>query len=131
MDAMHQGTHIVMSYPGGRSIRYNIDPAYAPMIAAGRAAEDAITEVIHKAGEIRPTISPITQKQRTAYTEFMKTLPENERYYLTLGSAREAAEAGIRAMQEEAEKLMQHESVRRAYEHFMLVCKLTEKELEQ
>jgi hypothetical protein len=28
-------------------------------------------------------------------------------------------------MQEEAEKLMQHESVRKAYEHFMMMCELT------
>ena len=28
--------------PGGKSTRYNIDPNYAAMIAAGRIAEDAI-----------------------------------------------------------------------------------------
>jgi hypothetical protein len=27
-------------------------------------------------------------------------------------------------MQEEADKLMQHESVRKAYDHFMLMCQL-------
>jgi hypothetical protein len=42
----------------------------------------------------------------------------------THGSARDAAEAGVKAMQEEADRLMQHESVRRAYEQFQLVCKL-------
>jgi hypothetical protein len=31
-------------------------------------------------------------------------------------------------MQEEADKLMQHESVRKAYDHFMLMCKLTKEE---
>jgi hypothetical protein len=28
-------------------------------------------------------------------------------------------------MQEEADKLMKHESVRKAYEHFILMCELT------
>jgi hypothetical protein len=31
-------------------------------------------------------------------------------------------------MQEEAEKLMQHDSVRKAYEHFQLMCKLTKEQ---
>ena len=42
LDAFPKGTHIVMCYPGGQSRRYQIDPAYAPMIAAGRVAEEAI-----------------------------------------------------------------------------------------
>jgi hypothetical protein len=62
LDSFPKGTHIVMCYPGGKSTRYGIDPAYAPMIAAGRLAE--------------------------------------------------------------ADKLMQHESVRQAYEQFLLVAKL-------
>ena len=41
-DSFPKGTHLVQTYPGGSSRRYNIDPAYAPMIAAGRVAEDAI-----------------------------------------------------------------------------------------
>jgi len=31
-------------------------------------------------------------------------------------------------MQEEADKLMEHESVRRAYDHFLLVCELSKKQ---
>jgi hypothetical protein len=39
-------------------------------------------------------------------------------------SAREIAEEGIKAMTLEAEKLLEHESVRKAYDHFMLMCQL-------
>ena len=124
LDAFPKGTHLVMSYPGGKSTRFNINPNYAAMIAAGRVAEDAISEVIRQAGEIRPTTSPITLKQRTAYDKFMQTLPENERYYLTYGSARDAAEAGVKAMEQEAEKLMTHPAVKKAFDHFVLICKL-------
>jgi hypothetical protein len=38
---------------------------------------------------------------------------------------RDCAEAGIKAMQEEADKLMKHASVQAAYEQFQLVCALT------
>jgi len=44
---------------------------------------------------------------------------------LTYGSIRDHAEAAVKAMQEEADKLMQHEGVRRAYEQFQLMCELT------
>jgi hypothetical protein len=45
---------------------------------------------------------------------------------LNISSARDIAEAGIKAQIEEATKLMEHPSVKRAYEHFMLVCKLVQ-----
>ena len=35
MDAFPKGTHVTVCYPGGQSTRYNIDPNYAAMIAAG------------------------------------------------------------------------------------------------
>jgi hypothetical protein len=35
------------------------------------------------------------------------------------------AEAGVKALQQEADKLMKHESVKNAYEQFLLVCQLT------
>jgi len=44
---------------------------------------------------------------------------------------RDCAEAGVKAMQEEADKLMQHESVRKAYELFQLMCELTKDRNEQ
>jgi hypothetical protein len=41
LDSFPKGNHLVMCYPGGQSRRFNINPALAPMIAAGRLAEDA------------------------------------------------------------------------------------------
>ena len=123
MDSFHKGTHIVMSYPGGKSIRYNIDPAYAPMIAAGRVAEDAISQAVVKASEMRPRRTPITEKQRKAWEALAKSFGD-EVYYVEIPSAREIAEAGLNAMQLEADKLLSNPSVRKAYNNFMLVCEL-------
>ena len=39
-------------------------------------------------------------------------------------SAREACERAVESMEKEADKLMMHPAVRKAYEHFQLVCKL-------
>jgi len=122
-DSFPKGTHLVQSYPGGSMRRFNIDPAYAPMIAAGRVAEDKISEALMKANELRPQTTPVTPAAQRAWMKLKKELGNEA--YLTRGSAREAAEAAVKAMADEADKLMQHESVKQAYEHFLLLCELT------
>jgi hypothetical protein len=124
LDSFSKGTHIVMCYPGGQSRRYNIDPAYAPMIAAGRVAEDVICRAISKASEMRPARTPITPGQKKAWEKLAKELGD-ELATLHGLSVHDCAEAGVKAMQEEADKLMKHEGVRKAYDHFMLMCELT------
>jgi hypothetical protein len=125
MDSLPKGNHLVMCYPGGSSRRFNIDPNYAAMIAAGRVAEDAISSAVVKASEMRPRNTPITEKQKKAWENMAKAFG-SERYYIEIPSAREIAEAGVKAMSIEAEKLLQNESVRKAYDHFVLMCKLTQ-----
>jgi len=123
-DSFPKGTHLVDVYPGGSSRRFNIDPAYAPMIAAGRIAEDKISEAIRKATDLRPKRAPITPAQAAAWENLVKEFGDEARM-LEWPSAREACEEAVKVMQEEADKLMKHESVRKAYDHFMLMCKLT------
>ena len=125
LDSFSKGTHIVMCYPGGQSRRYNIDPDYAPMIAAGRVAEDAICQAISKASEMRPQQTPITLGQKKAWEKLAKEFG-SELATLSGLCIRDCAEAGVKAMQAEADKLMQHASVRQAYEQFLVVCQLTQ-----
>jgi hypothetical protein len=127
MDSFTKGNHLVMSYPGGTSRRFNIDPNYAAMIAAGRVAEDAVCKAINKASELRPARTPITPAQLRAWKKLAKEFGD-ELCTLHGASTRDIAEAAVTAMQAEADKLMQHESVKRAYEQFLLVCQLTKKE---
>jgi len=123
LDSFPKGTHIVMCYPGGQSRRYNIDPAHGPMIAAGRVAEDAMCRAISRASEMRPQKTPITPAQKRAWKKLAKEFGDGLAT-LHINSARDIAEAGVQAMIEEAEKLMTHQSVRQAYDHFLLVCEL-------
>ena len=123
MDSFPKGNHLVMSYPGGTSRRFNVDPNYAAMIAAGRVAEDVISKAVVKASEMRPHQKPITEEQRQAWRNLAEAFG-NDRYYIEIPSAREVAEAGVRAMEEEAMKLMLHPAVKKAYENFQIVAKL-------
>lgn len=125
LDSFPQGDHLVSVYPGGGSRRYRIDPALAPMIAAGRYAEDAISRKIQEATELRPTNRIIDEETQRKWKKFIATIPEDLRYMFTHGSAHDAAQAGVTAMMEEAEKLMSNPAVQKAYERFMLVCQLT------
>jgi hypothetical protein len=130
MDGLPYGNHLIMVYPGGKSTRYNIDPALAPMIAAGRVAEDRMSEAVRRASEMRPRRHPLTEKQQYAWQRLNKALGDDV-YTLEIASARDIAEAGIKAMQEEADKLLTNPAVKLAYEQFLLVCELTKKQVDK
>ena len=127
MDAFPKGTHMIMCYPGGQSTRYNIDPNYAAMIAAGRVAEDVISKALMVASDMRPKQAPLTEEQRAAWDNLVRVMGPNARL-LEWPSAREAAERAVNIMQAEAMKLMQHPAVKNAYEQFQLVCELTKEQ---
>jgi len=124
LDSFPRGDHLVSVYPGGTSRRFNINPNYAALIAAGRVAEDTISKALMKASDLRPQRAPITEGQRKAWDNLVKEFGEEARC-LQWPSAREACEEAVKAMQEEADKLLKHESVRKAYDHFLLMCELT------
>lgn len=121
-DAFPKGTHLVQSYAGGSLRRFNIDPKYAPMIAAGRVAEEKISEVLMKANELRPMTAPITPAAHRAWMKLKKELGNDA--MLSRGSAREAAESAVNAMVQEASTLMEHPMVQAAYQEFEVICKL-------
>ena len=127
LDSFPKGNHLVMCYPGGSSRRFNIDPDYAGLMAASRVMEDALSKAIVEASEMRPHRKPITEKQKKAWEALSKAFGD-DRYYVELPSAREIAEAGVKALQDEAKMLYSNEAVRKAYEHFILMCQLTKEQ---
>lgn len=130
LDSFRKGVHLVMSYPGGQSRRFNIDPAFGPMIAAGRFAEDAISKSIMDASalQVAKDRKPLTPEQIAAWQALQKAFGY-EMYPLQYNSYRDAAEAGVKAMIDEAEKMLENPAVRKAWDNFMLVWQLTKKEM--
>lgn len=123
-DSFPKGTHVVICRPGLTNRRYNVDPDYAALIAAGIVAEDAISKKIVEATDLRPSKQAITPKQRDAW-ENLKEAFGDDIHALQWPSAREAAALAVDAMQKEANKLLTNPAVRKAYDHFILMCKLT------
>ena len=129
IDGLPYGNHMIMVYPGGQSTRYNIEPALAPMIAAGRVAEDRMCEALRKASEMRPARTPITPGQQRAWKKLANEFGD-ELATLNTASNHDIAQAGIKALQKEAEQLLTNPAVRLAYEQFLLVCELTKKNID-
>lgn len=127
MDYIPNGTTMTVKRPGMQSTRYNVDPDIVPLLAASLYCEDQISEAIRQASEIRPAQRSITPEQRAAFDRFLETMDPDDpsRNMMTFGSARDAAEAGTKALVAEAEKLLANPSIREAYDHFMLLCKLS------
>ena len=122
-DSFTKGNHLVMCYPGGQSTRYNIDPALAPMIAAGRYAQQSMLDTMRKISEARPKRKTLTDEQRQAW-RVMKKAFGDEMFSYSYPSNIEIVEAGIKALISEADKLMKHPAVKDQYEKFLMTCEL-------
>lgn len=123
MDSFDLGDHLVSKRPGITS-RRKIDPAFAPMIAAGMYAKDAVIQAISHAMKLKPEPVKLTAHQRVLVNELTASMNQQDARWIR-ASAFDAAEAGINALQQEVEKLLTNEAVRHAYEQFLLVCELT------
>ena len=127
LDSFPKGDHLVSVYPGGSSRRFNIDPNYAALIAASRICSDALSKALMAASELRlgykQREKPLTPEQKAAWNNLVRVFGDGARQ-LEWPSIREVADAGAQALIDEAAKLMYNPSVRQAYEHFELMCKL-------
>ena len=118
------GATLVVTKPGVSIRTYDIEPDFASMIAAGEYAKDAISNIIMIASDLRPSKVPLTEEQRTAWKNLTKAFGEGT-HLLQWPSAKEAVDAGIKAMQIEADKMLKNPAVKNAYDQFMMVYKLT------
>jgi len=82
-----------------------VEPNHVALIAASRVAEDAMCDALRKASEMRPQRTPITEGQRRAWRKLAKEFGD-DLATLSLSCARDIADAGIQALQDEADKLM-------------------------
>lgn len=124
LDALPQGDHLISVRLGSESRRCRIDPALAPMIAAGLYAQDAIVNAIHDAQKLRADQKvTMTPRQLALMEELTESMNQSDAIWLR-PSARDAAEAAVRVLQEEAQRRMRHPAVKKAYEDFLMVARL-------
>ena len=124
MESNPKGAHLLVCVPGGISKKYNINPEYASLIAAAYVARERMLDLIVRESETRPTRAPITPEQRAAW-EQMKLAYGDELVTIQTNSAYNILQAGIDALVEEQELLLKNPAVKRAYDHFITVARLT------
>jgi hypothetical protein len=128
MDYVPNGATLIVKHKSCTARYFNVDPDIVPMLAAGKLCEDEISAALVKAGELRmqreDRARELTPGQRAAWDNLVAEFGDSARQ-LEWPSAREVAEAGTQALQEQAEKLLENESIKAAYEHFLLLCKLS------
>ena len=126
IDALPYGDHLISVRSNSQSRRHRVDPAFAPMIAAGLYAMDAMVNAIHEAQKLRfDQKVTMTPRQLALMEELTESMNRSDAVWLR-PSARDSAEAAVRALQKEAERRMQHPAVRKAYEDFLVVARLCE-----
>jgi hypothetical protein len=118
------GSHLVTVQPGISMRRSNIDPAFAPLIAACIYAEDTIVTALRRHSDLRPSVGTVTQEQRDAWNNLAQAFGD-ERHALTWPAAVETVRDTMAVLQDEANKLLSNPAVKNAYDEFMLICKET------
>jgi hypothetical protein len=118
-----EGSSLVTKMGNSELRQYKIDPAHAPMIAAGKYAYEGMLDGLRAASEMRPKTAPITKKERALWEEMKKVMGDSA-FYVQFPSLHDIADGGIKAMEAEVEKMMTHVAVRDAYEQFLMVWKL-------
>ena len=97
MDSLPKGFHLIMVEPGLRSIRFDVIPDYAGLLAAARKMEDAMIDAMRAEEAMRPIKSPITLKQQAAWKHFSKVMGDNV-YTFQRASVKTVVEAGINVL---------------------------------
>ena len=125
LDSFPGGTHLVVCEPGRRSIKYNIDPEIAPLLAAFKISgiENTITSIIVDSSKLRSSSQPLTKEQKQAWEAFSKTM-KGGAYHIQYPSAQEIADEIANYITNKILTTMQNESVKKAYDQFEMVFKL-------
>jgi hypothetical protein len=126
MNAFPMGATLVVVDKNTSSRRYGIRPEFAATLAASIVIEDAITKVIHDASAARPKTTPVTQEQRDAWDKCEEAWGD-DRFYVEYPASVDSAHAASNALSKEVEKMMLNETVRDAYQQFLMVYQLSKK----
>lgn len=121
------GASLVIAEPGATMKYYKIEPALAPLVAASQNAKRILSKVLMDELSLRPSKKLYTEEQAAAWKNLSETLGE-EIHPLQWPSVYNAVEAAMKVLQEDAKHMLEYPVVKKAYEDFLLVYKLTKEE---
>jgi hypothetical protein len=71
-EGLRNGFWLIHVKDGSTAIRQEIYPDRAHISAAARVMEDKLVDIIRKAGEARPSKTPLTEEQKKDWDKFIK-----------------------------------------------------------
>lgn len=120
-----EGAHLVICKPGSTLYEYVVDPSFVQLHAAGKYAQDQMANALVEGQQkYKPVPTPITARQKELWEELKASFAEQD-FCINYPSAHDAVQVGLKALEAEVEKMMTVQSVKMAYDHFMMVWKLT------
>lgn len=118
------GAHLIVNHNNTKVYKHRINPDIAPLIAAGIYSRDAMSAKLVEASEARPHTTPLTPEQREAWDTFSKIMGSSINY-IVYPSAYDIIDAGVNELIKESQKYLSNPAVKEAYDHFMLLVKLS------
>jgi hypothetical protein len=126
--SLKDGCTLIVKNKGATAfITKDITPDNVAMLAAMVYAREALISAMHKTCEARPGRAPISEEEQQAWENLKKAMGDSA-YYILYPSLHEIAEKATENMRQQAEQLLTNEAVRNAYEHFLLLAKLSKDE---
>ena len=92
-DSLPAGFHLIQISPGQRSCTYNVEPYYAPVLAALRENRDALVKALREASAERPASRKLTKREREALAAYYAIAGDEARFTMTIPAAATAIDA--------------------------------------
>jgi hypothetical protein len=118
------GHYLLTVEKGGQSLMSNVDPAFAPLIAATMAARSKVVDAVSKAGEARLSNGQklITPEEKEAWETF---IAKTGFKYLEYPSCSEITDTTLAALVYESSAFIEkNPTIKAAYEEFLLLCQM-------
>lgn len=122
LNSVPNGAHLLVVDYNSTSRRYNIDAAWAPLVAAAYYGEKILVDVIQKELSPKPSKTPLTTEQLKAWENLNQVFGES--ISLVHPSTADIAQKTMDALSNEAKKMLANPTVAAAYEQFLMTVEL-------
>ena len=101
MSAFPKGAHLVVVQPGLKTVKFNVAPAYASVVAAIMLHRETLVDVLRKASEARPSNRVLTKREQKALAAWYAVAGKDSLMTLEIPSASDVIDALSDAMMKE------------------------------
>ena len=109
-DGLSEGSWLVIVKPNGKSARRLLNPGFAEVAAALEEFKEEMVMAMGKANEMRPKVTPISEKEQKAWKAFQDTMGDDMPKYFEYASLSDIAQAGCDIIQKKVENKIKYEN---------------------